>query len=119
MPISARSGPASSAARPVRPAADLGRKPEGTPASRAESPGPPRSGPPPRPPGSAGFIGPRRTHGAPPGSLGPPGSQPLDQDRIEGRSFRPVDQLVEQLVVPGGGHREALLDLQLLRPRAR
>src|SRR5690606_14489961 len=43
-------------------------------------------------------------------------AQPLDQHRVERHRLGPLDQLAEQLVVPGGGDVERLLDRLLLRP---
>src|SRR5262249_38290357 len=37
-------------------------------------------------------------------------AQPLDQDRIRGHRFRAVNELVEHLVVGGGGHPEVVGD---------
>src|SRR5487761_245430 len=114
-PISAYSGSLSSAARPARPAGVRGRNSAGTssaagPASWSRPAGPA--------PVSAGFIGFRRTHRPTARALRPPGSQPVDQGGIERRGFGPVDQLVEQLVVPGSRDGEDLADLQFLGARA-
>src|SRR5215472_9567480 len=53
----------------------------------------------------------RRPHSLPPRPLRP---QPLDQHRIELERLRAVDQLVEQLVVPGRRDAEHLRDGLLL-----
>ncbi len=57
---------------------------------------------------------PRRAHPLP---AGPLRAQPLDQDRVGLERLRPVDQLVEQLVVPGRRHVEHLGDGLLLHAR--
>src|SRR5215471_15854651 len=49
--------------------------------------------------------------------LGPLAAQALDQDRLERKRFRPVDQLVEYLVVASRRHPQHVANRLLLRAR--
>src|SRR5579875_1109673 len=102
--ITARAGSASSADRPARPAAVAG---SGT-APGAPSPMQPPS------PGSGPASG-RAAAGPQPRPGRAAAAQPGDDHRIGLRGRRIVDQLAEDLVVPGGRHPEHGEDLALLR----
>src|SRR5258708_29095255 len=111
--ISARPGRASSAARPALPSGVAGSGtalPEALPSDAIASA--PISGSPRAHWLSVSWSGPAGS--AQPAAYGPPPAQPGNQRRIELRRRRPVDQLVQQLVVPRWRHLKHLEYLPLL-----
>src|ERR1700722_3147402 len=107
-PIRAAPGSATSASSPARPAAVRGT---GS-GDRRRADGP-RSGW--FCESGTGLVWPRiRAGGAHPATAGSLPAEPGDQGRVELSRLRPVDDLIQQLVVPGGRHGEGLEDLPLL-----